>query len=129
MPSLCESFRNEAGFVWNGMKKAAALGMPLSEETLTEYVLYKIALAHVDTRSLQHYLGHKNIQHTVRYSELSPDRFRDFWKPASGATAPHKFGTGSDRGHMSRPQKPPELGADRSGPAPLAAPGEGEGAY
>src|SRR4029077_14473194 len=34
----------------------------------------------VDTRSLQHYLGHKNIQHTVRYSELSPERFRDFWK-------------------------------------------------
>jgi GntR family transcriptional regulator/MocR family aminotransferase len=33
-----------------------------------------------DTRSLQHYLGHKNIQHTVRYSELSPERFRDFWK-------------------------------------------------
>jgi hypothetical protein len=32
------------------------------------------------TRSLQHYLGHKNIQHTVRYSELSPERFRDFWK-------------------------------------------------
>jgi type 1 fimbriae regulatory protein FimE len=30
--------------------------------------------------TLQHYLGHKNIQHTVRYSELSPDRFRDFWK-------------------------------------------------
>jgi hypothetical protein len=24
--------------------------------------------------------GHKNIQHTVRYSELSPERFRDFWK-------------------------------------------------
>jgi len=22
----------------------------------------------------------KNIQHTARYSELSPDRFRDFWK-------------------------------------------------
>jgi type 1 fimbriae regulatory protein FimB/type 1 fimbriae regulatory protein FimE len=29
---------------------------------------------------LQHYLGHKNIQHTVRYTELSPDRFRDFWR-------------------------------------------------
>jgi hypothetical protein len=25
-----------------------------------------------DTRALQHYLGHKNIQHTVRYTELSP---------------------------------------------------------
>jgi integrase len=31
-----------------------------------------------DTRSLQAYLGHKNIQHTVRYTELSPERFRDF---------------------------------------------------
>ena len=34
----------------------------------------------VDTRSLQHYLGHKNIQHTVRYTELSPDRFKEFWR-------------------------------------------------
>src|SRR5262245_56325244 len=33
-----------------------------------------------DTRALQHYLGHKNIQHTVRYTELSTARFRDFWK-------------------------------------------------
>ena len=32
------------------------------------------------TRSLQAYLGHKNIQHTVRYTELSPDRFKDFWR-------------------------------------------------
>jgi len=31
-----------------------------------------------DTRSLQAYLGHKNIQHTVRYTELSPARFKDF---------------------------------------------------
>ena len=41
---------------------------------------FKLANQGVDTRSLQHYLGHKNIQHTVRYTELSPDRFRDFWK-------------------------------------------------
>src|SRR5262245_30971998 len=31
-------------------------------------------------RDVCHYLGHKNIQHTVCYTELSPDRFRDFWK-------------------------------------------------
>ena len=30
--------------------------------------------------SLQAYLGHKNIQHTVRYTELSPQRFKDFWR-------------------------------------------------
>jgi len=29
---------------------------------------------------LQHYLGHKNIQHTVRYTELSSDRFIGWWK-------------------------------------------------
>jgi integrase len=33
-----------------------------------------------DTRALQAYLGHKNIQHTVRYTESSPTRFRDFWR-------------------------------------------------
>jgi integrase len=33
-----------------------------------------------DTRTLQAYLGHRNIQHTVRYTELAPDRFKDFWK-------------------------------------------------
>ena len=33
-----------------------------------------------DTRSLQAYLGHRNIQYTVRYTELSPDRFKNFWR-------------------------------------------------
>ena len=31
-----------------------------------------------DTRALQAYLGHKNIQQ--RYTELAPDRFKDFWR-------------------------------------------------
>ena len=33
-----------------------------------------------DTRSLQAYLGHRNIQHTVRYTELAPTRFKGWWK-------------------------------------------------
>ena len=41
---------------------------------------YALANAGHDTRALQAYLGHKNIQHTVRYTELSPMRFRDFWR-------------------------------------------------
>jgi integrase len=41
---------------------------------------HKLANDGVDTRPLQAYLGHKNIQHTVRYTELSPGRFKDFWK-------------------------------------------------
>ena len=34
----------------------------------------------VDTRALQHYLGHRNITHTVLYIELRSDRFDGFWK-------------------------------------------------
>jgi type 1 fimbriae regulatory protein FimB/type 1 fimbriae regulatory protein FimE len=41
---------------------------------------YKLAQDGQDTRAIQHYLGHKNIQHTVRYTQLSPDRFKEFWK-------------------------------------------------
>jgi integrase len=41
---------------------------------------FALANAGHDTRSLQAYLGHKNIQHTVRYTELAPDRFKDFWR-------------------------------------------------
>ena len=33
----------------------------------------------ISTRAVQHYLGHKNIQHTVRYTQLSPERFNSFW--------------------------------------------------
>ena len=41
---------------------------------------YALANKGHDTRALQGYLGHKNIQHTVRYTELSPTRFKDFWR-------------------------------------------------
>jgi type 1 fimbriae regulatory protein FimB/type 1 fimbriae regulatory protein FimE len=41
---------------------------------------YALANKGHDTRALQAYLGHKNIQHTVRYTELSPARFKNFWR-------------------------------------------------
>jgi site-specific recombinase XerD len=41
---------------------------------------YALANAGHDTRALQVYLGHTNIQHTVRYSELAVDRFKNFWR-------------------------------------------------
>jgi len=41
---------------------------------------YKLANDGRDTRSIQHYLGHKSITSTVRYTALAPDRFKDFWK-------------------------------------------------
>ena len=38
-----------------------------------------------DTRALQAYLGPRNIQHTVRYTELSPGRFKDFWRRSNSS--------------------------------------------
>jgi site-specific recombinase XerD len=34
-----------------------------------------------DLRTLtHHWLGHRAIQHTARYTELSPTRFKDVWR-------------------------------------------------
>jgi integrase len=41
---------------------------------------YALANAGHDTRVLQDWLGHRSIQHTFRYTELSPTRFKDFWR-------------------------------------------------
>ena len=41
---------------------------------------YALANAGHDTRAIQDWLGHRSIQHTVRYTELNPARFRDFWR-------------------------------------------------
>jgi len=41
---------------------------------------YALANAGHDTRAIQAYLGHRNIQYPVRYTELAPGRFKDFWK-------------------------------------------------
>ncbi len=41
---------------------------------------YKLANDGQDTRAIQAYLGYRNITHTVRYTELAPGRFKDFFK-------------------------------------------------
>ncbi len=40
---------------------------------------YYLANKNVDTRTIQAYLGHRSIQHTVRYTELAPGRFSELW--------------------------------------------------
>jgi type 1 fimbriae regulatory protein FimB/type 1 fimbriae regulatory protein FimE len=59
---------------------AAELGFKAHPHMLRHACGFALANKGHDTRALQAYLGHKNIQHTVRYTELSPDRFKDFWR-------------------------------------------------
>jgi len=58
--------------------------MSVCPPLLSPIKISREALANMghDTRALQAYLGHKNIQHTVRHTELAAGRFKDFWRQA-----------------------------------------------
>jgi len=58
----------------------AKLGFPVHPHMLRHACGCKLANDGHDTRAIQHYLGHRNIQNTVRYTEMAPDRFKGFWK-------------------------------------------------
>lgn len=59
--------------------RKAGLPFPVHPHMLRHACGFKLANDGHDTRAIQLYLGHKNIQHTVRYTELSSDRFKEFW--------------------------------------------------
>jgi integrase len=61
----------------NGSK---LLGFPIHAHMLRHSCGFALANAGHDTRSIQDYLGHKAIQHTVRYTELAPTKFKEFWR-------------------------------------------------
>ena len=60
--------------------ETAKMPFPIHPHMLRHACGFKLANDGHDTRALQHYLGHKNIQHTVRYTDMAPDRFKDFWR-------------------------------------------------
>jgi integrase len=69
------------GFGWMVKRagKKAGLPFPVHAHMLRHAAGYTLANAGKDTRSIQAYLGHKDIRHTVRYTELSPSRFKNFF--------------------------------------------------
>ena len=73
-------FVSERGRLIQRLGKTAKMPFRIHPHMLRHACGYKLANDGHDTRALQHYLGHKNIQHTVRYTELAVDRFKDFWR-------------------------------------------------
>ena len=71
-----------AGFARMVERAGRAAGLPFKAHPHMLRHACGFALANTghDTRALQAYLGHKNIQHTVRYTELAPTRFKNFWR-------------------------------------------------
>ena len=60
--------------------QAAKMPFPIHPHMLRHACGFKLANDGHDMLALQHYLGHRNIQHTVRYTDMAPDRFKDFWR-------------------------------------------------
>jgi len=60
--------------------RAAGFDMKIHPHMLRHSCGFKLANDGVDTRTIQSYLGHKSIQHTVRYTELAPTRFRSLFR-------------------------------------------------
>jgi integrase len=59
---------------------AAKLPFPIHPHMLRHACGFALANAGHNTSGVQSHLGHRNIQHTVRYTELAPTRFKDFWR-------------------------------------------------
>jgi integrase len=60
--------------------KAAGFDMKIHPHMLRHACGYKLANDGIDTRTIQAYLGHRSIQHTVRYTELAPTRFKSLFR-------------------------------------------------
>jgi site-specific recombinase XerD len=58
----------------------ARMGFPIHPHMPRHSTASGLAKEGHDARGVQHYRGHKNIQHTVRYAEFSAGRFKHFWK-------------------------------------------------
>ena len=70
------------GFNWLVKRAGQKARLPFQTHAhmLRHSAGYKLAGDGHDTRAIQDYLGHRNISNTVRYTELSPTRFKDFWR-------------------------------------------------
>ncbi|MBR8839513.1 MAG: tyrosine-type recombinase/integrase [Stigonema ocellatum SAG 48.90 = DSM 106950] len=69
--------------VWAMLRELAKrAGLPLAAHPhmLRHACGYALADQGADTQLIQDYLGHRNIQHTVRYTATNPERFGKLWK-------------------------------------------------
>jgi type 1 fimbriae regulatory protein FimB len=60
--------------------EAAGLALPAHPHMLRHACGFALADQGADTRLIQDYLGHRNIQHTVQYTATNPARFERLWR-------------------------------------------------
>jgi len=60
--------------------RLAGLSVEAHPHMLRHACGFALADQGADTRLIQDYLGHRNIQHTVRYTATNPARFERLWR-------------------------------------------------
>jgi hypothetical protein len=78
----------------------AKLDFPAHPHMLRHACGFALANKGHDTRALQAYLGHRNIQHTVRYTEPSPGRFKEGQRAPPADLFPRLPTTAAGRGKI-----------------------------
>lgn len=69
-----------ANMIVTELGKVAGLEFPIHFHSLRHSCGFALANRGCDTRLIQDWLGHQNIQHTARYTALTPSRFEGLWR-------------------------------------------------
>ena len=72
--------RSNVNLLMKTYSKAASLPLLAHPHMLRHACGYALADQGADTRLIQDYLGHRNIQHTVKYTATNPARFEKLWR-------------------------------------------------
>lgn len=71
--------RQAINYLCDEIGKRAELSIHVNPHMLRHSTGFTLANKGYDTRILQDFLGHKNIQHTVRYTATAAARFEGLW--------------------------------------------------
>jgi site-specific recombinase XerD len=72
--------QSDISALWQGAGVAAKFTFLIHSHMLRHACGFKLANDGHDTRAIQAYLGHRSIISTVRYTALTPNRFKNFWR-------------------------------------------------
>jgi type 1 fimbriae regulatory protein FimB len=76
--------RQALNYLCTVIAKRARLPLKVHPHMLRHSCGYALADRNVATRTIQDYLGHKSIRHTVEYTASNPERFRNLWRGQTG---------------------------------------------
>lgn len=72
--------RQAVNYLFETIGRKAKIGVKVHPHMLRHSCGYTLANKNTATRTIQDYLGHKNIRHTELYTAANPERFKNLWR-------------------------------------------------